>query len=372
MPHTRENTDPIPRILIVDDEKIFRSLTARTLAEEGFDTTEAANAFEALEAIGRRSFDLALLDVRMEGMDGIDLLRLLREESPSTECLILTGFAELDMALHAMKNGAREFLTKPIGNEELITRVKSVWRARSTEMRLRSLHNQFSEQFLSDLLAPIQGMRSAIAYLETLGAGPLTEKQRGVVASLGTTALQLEALVNDMVSLRAYELKTIEIDRIPTNLDELVPAVCARFNSRAIAGKLKLTVSVAPKIPTAEVDPAKIEQAVEYFIDRALRYTPEGGSIDVRVGLRPVGTNGRGEQIEIGVTNSPTTLPADEIPLLFDKYKRLLTKRPPREFSGGLRLPLCKKIVEAHHGTVAADSDDTGGTTVLVWLPLAP
>jgi signal transduction histidine kinase len=360
-------TDHPPRILIVDDETIFRSLTASTLAKEGFEITEAANGAEALDALERHSFDLALLDVRMEGMDGLDLLRLLREESPSTECLILTGFAELDMALHAMKSGAREFLTKPIGNEELIARVKSVWRAHNAEKRLRSLQEDFSEQFLGDLLAPITGMRSALAQLDSPDAGPRSEKQRAAAAALGTSLSHLEAMINDMINLRSYEANRIEVDLIPTNLDKLVPAVCARFNSRAIAGKISLSVTVAPNIPTAEVDPNKIEQVVEHFVDRALRHTPWGGSVDVSVSLRPAG--GDRDQIEIAVTNSGPPVPGDEIPLLFDKYKRLLAKPSDNDDVGGLRLPLCKKIIEAHRGSVAADSNGAGGTTILFRLP---
>ena len=132
-----------PRILIVDDEKIFRSVTAQTLTDEGFEVTEAASGAEAMKYIREQSYNIALLDVRMSDFDGIETLKYIREESPSTDCLILTGYADIGIALSAMKFGAKEFLTKPISGEELVQRVKSVWNAHLADMRLKDIQTRY-------------------------------------------------------------------------------------------------------------------------------------------------------------------------------------------------------------------------------------
>src|SRR5271169_3816907 len=151
-----------PRILIVDDEKIFRSVTAQTMSEEGFEVTEAANGTEAMNYIHEQSFNIALLDIRMEEFDGLETLKYILKHSPDTECMILTGYAEIGIALSAMKFGAKEFLTKPISNEELIQRVKSVWNAHLAEMRLKDVQTRFNSQILNDLLTPLDSIKRAV------------------------------------------------------------------------------------------------------------------------------------------------------------------------------------------------------------------
>lgn len=103
-----------PTILIVDDEKEIRNLFQDFLTQEGYKVFTATNGVEAISLGKQNRFDLALLDIRMPGMDGIETFQELRKFKKDLEVIILTGHGTLNTAKEAMKLGAYDFLTKPI------------------------------------------------------------------------------------------------------------------------------------------------------------------------------------------------------------------------------------------------------------------
>ena len=106
-------------LLLVDDEEAFRKLVGNELAHANYRVTTAGNLAEAREILRKQTFNLALLDVRMPDGTGLDLLAEIKERSPATEVVMLTGHATVEDAIRAMKNGALDFLTKPFKIEEL-------------------------------------------------------------------------------------------------------------------------------------------------------------------------------------------------------------------------------------------------------------
>lgn len=111
------------QILIVDDEKTFRYFLSLHLQEQGYQVTEAADGESAVRLINTRSFDVALVDLRLTDMDGLEVMRHLRQASPETSVIILTGYATLDSAIEALRQGAHDYVTKPFETEELLTSV---------------------------------------------------------------------------------------------------------------------------------------------------------------------------------------------------------------------------------------------------------
>lgn len=122
------------RIMVVDDEAPFRKLLERRLSKDG----NAVEAFEssesALSAAEQKQFDVALVDIKMPGMDGIELLRRIKEIHPSMEVIIITGQGTIDSAIAAMKLGAYDYLTKPCKLSELDLIVQKAYE-RSTLQR---------------------------------------------------------------------------------------------------------------------------------------------------------------------------------------------------------------------------------------------
>lgn len=106
-------------VLIVDDEKNIRLMLGKVLEGLGLETESAANGDEALEMAEKRTYDLVLLDLRMPGTDGMEVLRRLKISSKETKVAIITAHGTVDNAVEAMKLGAVDFLRKPFSAEEI-------------------------------------------------------------------------------------------------------------------------------------------------------------------------------------------------------------------------------------------------------------
>ncbi len=121
------------RLLIVDDEVQFLDSIARRLEMRGFDVTKAYNGQEAVEAARRSKFDLALLDLKMPGMDGKQVLEILKKEHKHLEIIILTGHGSLDSAVECTKLGAYGYLPKPYELDKLLESLRDAYQARLTK-----------------------------------------------------------------------------------------------------------------------------------------------------------------------------------------------------------------------------------------------
>ena len=118
------------KLLIVDDETRFLQAIARRLSKRGFDVRTATNGPEALELARGERFDIALLDLKMPGMDGSQVLRALKEEHQFLEAIILTGHGSLESAVELTKLGAFSYLPKPYELDKLIETLKDAYQTR--------------------------------------------------------------------------------------------------------------------------------------------------------------------------------------------------------------------------------------------------
>ena len=112
------------RILVVDDEDIVRTSCSRTLSPEGYEVSLAKNGFEGLKMASEERFDLVLTDLKMPDMDGIEVLRIIKEKWPETAVIIVTGYQTVDTAVKAIKLGAYDYIEKPFTPDALIAAVK--------------------------------------------------------------------------------------------------------------------------------------------------------------------------------------------------------------------------------------------------------
>ena len=166
------------RVLVADDEDGLRTTIAAWLGDEGFDVQEAPNGLDAVKLVQSNDFDIALLDIKMPGMNGLEVLRYIRKNSPTTDTVMMTGMIDVSMAVEAMKLGAKEYLTKPIDLDQLVPQLKALMRKRDAEDRIRQLQAEHTARLLYDLHNPISGLRQSIGYLLKGMAGTISDHQK--------------------------------------------------------------------------------------------------------------------------------------------------------------------------------------------------
>lgn len=121
-----KTTNTTRRILIVDDEDDLRELLSQVLHTQGYEVQSAINGEEAIALLTHQSFDLALLDIQMPKINGIQVLRHIRENSPSTKAIMLTGYADLKNAMEASEFGAQDFISKPYKLDDVLSTIRRV------------------------------------------------------------------------------------------------------------------------------------------------------------------------------------------------------------------------------------------------------
>ena len=119
------------RILVADDDAVIREGLRRILTAEGYDVETVSNGRAALERLEQQRFKLLVTDLKMPGMSGLEVLQSLRACQPELPVVLITGYAAIDNAVEAMKNGATDYLSKPFSNDEIVSKVKNAMKSRA-------------------------------------------------------------------------------------------------------------------------------------------------------------------------------------------------------------------------------------------------
>ncbi len=137
--------EEIDRILVADDDAVIREGLRRILTAEGYEVETVSNGRAALERLEEQRFKLLVTDLKMPGMSGLEVLKSLRTCQPELPVVLITGYAAIDNAVEAMKNGATDYLSKPFANEELVRKVKNAIKTRAVLIDDICLHREMSE-----------------------------------------------------------------------------------------------------------------------------------------------------------------------------------------------------------------------------------
>ena len=121
-----EEKDTPLKILLVDDERGFVDVISKRMTKRNFDVTKAYSGKEALQALRKTDFDAVILDLKMEDMDGIEILKILKKIVPDLPVIMLTGHGSEEAAREGIQLGASDYLTKPCDLEELIVKIQDI------------------------------------------------------------------------------------------------------------------------------------------------------------------------------------------------------------------------------------------------------
>ncbi len=175
------------KILIAEDEEITLKHLLNTLHKEGYGVAGAQNGLDALQKIEHDSYDLLVADIKMPGMSGIELLESVRETSPETEVIIVTGFGSIGSAVDAMKKGALEYITKPFDLDEFILKVRKIHDRKALLRENIALKTYLGMDKKVSIIARSKSMQDILSTIEGIrdsGSNILLTGETGVGKSL--------------------------------------------------------------------------------------------------------------------------------------------------------------------------------------------
>jgi signal transduction histidine kinase len=382
-----ETLDRAERILVIDDELGIRQGCRRVLAPQGFQVETAASLQEGLAQLRSAQFDLVLLDVMMPDGRGFDLLGPIHEQDPDTIAIIITGYATVELAVEAIKAGAYDFIAKPFTPDVLLHAVNqglerrrlslsarrlatmekeaaALAQAKEEAERLSEFKTAFTFKVAHELRAPVAGAISLIRPLLRGLAGQLSDQQQDILTRIDRRLEILMELVSDLLDLAATRSVVSEEALEPVALQPALQAVLDRLSVEAEAKKQVLTVEGPEETLVVEATPKGLGTIFSNVLGNAIKYTPEGGRIQVRMSRQ----NG---QVLVSIADTGLGIPADALPRIGEEFFRAENARQSQVIGTGLGLSIVQELMGNFGGSMAVDSVEGQGTTVNLRLPAA-
>lgn len=396
------------RILLVDDEQGVLETIAAILEREGYSVAAVSDVKAAVARLHQEPFAAVLTDLRMEDESGLSLVAQARRAWPETTVVILTGYASLQSAIEALREGAYDYLVKPCDVEELkATIARAVERstlAQALRQRIAELdmanarlsalnrdmaarvedatrelsqklaelaeatgrleeERQRREQFISmvshELRQPLTALNAGAQMLGRPGASAgARERSREMVLA---QVQRLNRLVSDLSDVSQLADDRFSLHRGTWDLDALVREQAEAIRSDPAGARIEVSVPATPLRFVGDRD--RIAQVLSNLLSNALKY---GGEGTIRCGLEVEASAAR-----LSVQDRGPGIPPDRLDAIFEPYVRLPSAGEGRPRGLGLGLYIARRIVEMHGGAIWAESAGSGATFV-VRLPLRP
>jgi two-component system sensor histidine kinase/response regulator len=374
-----------PRILVIDDEEGIRAGCRRALEPEGYIVETAATGQEGLRRFREGNFDMVLIDVVLPDMRGVDLLAPILEKDPDVVCVVITGYATVELAVQAIRSGAYDFLSKPFTADVLRMTVaqglerrrltlearrlqkieeeaRELARAKEELERLDRFKTTFMLTVAHELRAPLNALQS---FLWAILKGYIPpEEQQEVLGRAVQRVQELLELVDDLLKLAAAKSEKGLEKREPVSLADVLEKVAPLFQKEAEAKRLAWAVEVRAR-PVVRADPDQMAQVWSNLISNAVKYTPAGGRVRVALEERDGWAIGTVEDTGIGI-------PPQDLERIFEEFYRTPQAKEVAPRGTGLGLPLVKQILEAHGGSITVESEVGRGSRFVFRLPVSP
>lgn len=378
------------RILVVDDEKEIREFLNKALSRlGGYQVELAESGEEALQKLEKERFDLVLTDLKMPKMDGLQLITEIAKSKPETLTMMMTGHGTIDSALEAMKQGASDYLMKPLNLDELLLRIRKVLEEKQRFVRLKDFVNQLEKanqelrridamksEFVSvashELRTPLAAIKNAVQLILMGKTGEINENQAKFLSMADRNINRLTNILNNLLNLSRIESGKIELKFKNLSLKEVIEWTVSSLRPHAGAKSIQIQVAVPEALPSVYGDQEKIEQILTNLIGNAIKFTPEGGEISVSA--KPHVKDKMGnlvEMIAVSVKDTGIGIPSDHLEAIFEKFHQVENSLHRSVSGTGLGLAITKGLVEAHQGKIWAESEIGKGSTFTFTLPVA-
>ncbi|MCX6230657.1 MAG: ATP-binding protein [Bacteroidetes bacterium] len=367
------------KVLVVDDEPAIRSGIDRILRnysvefpfmqeEFQFELIEAATGEEAINIINKDSMDIILLDNKLPGISGIEVLEYLNETKNEALVMMITSYASLDLAVKATKNGAYNFVPKPFTPTELKTAMENITKHLYLKRMTEKLNSQEKEtrfQFLSVLSHELKSPINAIeGYLRMMQEKQVGDNIDDYFQMIDRSLLRIKGMRNLITDL--LDLTKIESGQKNRNIQDIDITEIARFamdtlEPMALRKSIKMFLD-APETISMKADKQEMEIIFNNLISNAIKYNKENGEVNILIKADKNGILIKVEDTGIGMSQ-------DDISRLFHDFVRIKNTDTQNITGSGLGLSILKKLVNLYNGTIEVSSEHGKGSTFRIMIP---
>jgi len=365
-------------LLVVDDEMGMRKSIRKALQNYElrlpeidetirFDVDTAGTGEEALQKISTRKPDILLLDYKLPGMSGLDVLEKVISGGSEMAVVMITAYASLETAVTAVRQGAFDFLAKPFNPGELKSAIKKAAQHLILARHVKKLaeeRRQVRFQFISvlghELKSPINAVEG---YLHLMKGKTLGENLEDYTEILDRCLIRTQGMMKMILDL--LDLTRIESGQKVRELDEhdIRPILqTALETAMPAAGKKGIDIDIKGTFPVSLIcDPGELEIIFNNLLSNAVKYNRPNGRVTVSVRKKD-------GIVSIAVQDTGIGMTGEEISRLFREFGRIKNNKTRHITGSGLGLAIVKKICRLYDGSVQAESIPDGGTTFTIRL----
>ncbi|HNW44327.1 MAG TPA: HAMP domain-containing sensor histidine kinase [Elusimicrobiales bacterium] len=368
------------KVIVCDDESKmcsavkeildpFRPEVAALGVTAEFEVRLAATGEELLAMMDADPADLVLLDYKLPGISGMDILRRFSEEKRDVSVIIMTAYANIETAIQATRLGAFDFLAKPYTPEELRYTVKKTAHhivvsrhARKLAAEKRQIRFQFISVLAHELKAPINAFDAYLDVMRTMTLGKSMEAYTDIIAKCSDRTDGMRKLIADLLDLTRIESGQMKRQPARLELDKALAAAAEGVAAEAARRGIKLELAGAGL--AVEADPSELEIILSNLFTNAVKYNKDGGAV------RALGSEAGGK-VHICVEDTGIGLQQKDAARLFNEFVRIKTSATVHIPGSGLGLAIARKLALQAGGDITVASEPGKGSRFTLSLPSA-
>jgi signal transduction histidine kinase len=394
------------RLLIVDDDPdVLVSLT-NLLQDEGLEVRACPDAFSALEFVESEQFDAVLSDIRMPAVSGLELLDHVQRHDPDMPVIMITGFAEFETAVSAIKRHAFDLLLKPFdpdmllsviaralnyrhlrtvereyagllkstvtkNTEELKQQIEELRQARDAAMESSRLKSEFMAIMSHEIRTPLHGMHGL---LELLQLQEHSAGQARYYSMLQLSIDRLSSLINNVLDFSKMASGSFELSPRQFSLGGLLANLIDTYTTKAKARGLELSSVIGTDLPDMIVaDDVRLRQIMSNLLDNAIKFTQQGNvCLTVRVEEKALSGNPGPISLFCSVSDTGIGIMQEKIGTIFEGFRQVDGSFTRRHEGAGLGLAIARQTVQSMGGSIWVESRPGSGSTFYFTVPIEP
>jgi signal transduction histidine kinase len=370
----------IIKIMVVDDEPGIRSGVSRVLRDFTvsypfmdeackFEIIEAPTGEDAIEMVNQSLPDIMLLDNKLPGIQGIEVLEYVSKNHLDILVVMITSYASLEVAVKATKNGAFDFIPKPFTPQELRSSIETITKQvyfRRMTKKLNTAGKQIRFQFLSvlshELKAPLNAIEGYLQMIEEKQYGDNVDDYMQIVNRSLDRVKGMRSLIMDLLDLTKIESGSTNRDIKKINLTEIAQLSLDSMKPFAIQNDVFLYLNTHNEI-IINADARELEIVFNNLISNAIKYNRKDGRVDCSIKQKD-------GFVIITISDSGIGMTEEELSKLFNEFVRIKNQKTKNISGSGLGLSIVKKIVDSYEGDITVTSIPDKGSTFTVTLPV--